>query len=451
MHFSCGIFQFCTQLEEIIQCGLEGNEYFTLLDWVTNVYPGKDLMSHPELNVDLTKLDPLIGQESLKELEKAYLSVRQTLRFSYFMPFYCLLIVVFIQIMEKNYEDWMTKTVETEKQEWYADTLTEHEVQDKYYHTSAPVIVFQMIDQYLQVASTIHSEFKFKALVLSIQQVKKYGIYYRQCIVEFKERHFKDRSQLQYFTQHLITIVNNCQQIMELAQHMKQLYWPKSRTEHYEDFGNLLKTFQCLRDEVGLFLLEEAFLDLEIHFSELFTAKWLTTSISVDTICVTLEDYFHDYNHLREINFEYVISEAQKMIAKRYIKAMLSKRISKPRPDCALITRKVTKEAHQIKTFFGKIAPNMVDTDSPIDLITTMGNLISCDIEMLVLDLHTLIGNYPSLTEDHLVRLFYIRNDIKSNEVKAKIQDAISSKKSKVSVDKQDVVFKEIQFSDKLW
>lgn len=202
---------------------------------------------------------------------------------------------------------------------------------------------------------------------------------------------------------------------------------------------------------MGVFLLDEAFLDLEVHFSELFTAKWIASSISVDTICVTLEDYFHDYNHLRENNFEYVINEAQKMVTKRYIKAMLSKRLSKPRQDCDTITKKINKEAKQIKTFFGKIAPNMIDADSPIDLITVMGNLINCDMEMLVLDLHTLFGNYPSLTEDHLVRLFHIRSDIKSNEVKTKIQDAIKSKKSKVSVDKQDVVFKEIVFSDKLW
>lgn len=46
------------------------------------------------------------------------------------------------------------------------------------------------------------------------------------------------------FTQHIITIVNNCQQIIELAQHMKQIYWPKSRTEHYEKFEELLRTFQ---------------------------------------------------------------------------------------------------------------------------------------------------------------------------------------------------------------
>lgn len=184
----------------------------------------------------------------------------------------------------------------------------------------------------------------------------------------------------------------------------------------------------------------------------MFTSSWLVSSNAVDTVCVTLEDYFQDYNHLRENNFEYVINEAQKMVTKRYIKAMLSKRISKPRTDCDAITKKINNEAKQIKSFFSKIAPNLpIDADSPIDLITIMGNLISCDIEMLVLDLHTLFGNYPSLTEDHLVRLFYIRNDIKSNEVKTKIQDAIKSKKSKVSVDKQDVVFKEIIFSDKLW
>lgn len=98
--------------------------------------------------------------------------------------------------MEKNYEDWMTKTVETEKQDWLLNALPDHDGQEKYYHTSAPVIIFQMIDQHLQVTNTIHSEFTFSALVLSIQQVTKYGQNYRHCIIEFKDKHFKDRSQV---------------------------------------------------------------------------------------------------------------------------------------------------------------------------------------------------------------------------------------------------------------
>lgn len=104
--------------------------------------------------------------------------------------------------MEKNYEDWMTKTVETEKQDWLLDALPDHDG-GKYYHTSAPVIIFQMIDQHLQVTNTIHSEFTFSALVLSIQQVTKYGQNYRQCIIEFKDKHFKDRSQVKTTTSNI--------------------------------------------------------------------------------------------------------------------------------------------------------------------------------------------------------------------------------------------------------
>ena len=131
---------------------------------------------------------------------------------------------------------------------------------------------------------------------------------------------------------------------MELAQQIKQLYWPKSRTDHYEDFEKLLGTFKALRDETASYLLEEAFLDLDGHFHELFTVKWITSSIGVDTICVTLQDYFQDYNHLRAINFEFVIKEAQKMVAKRYLKAMLSKRISKPRSECEVIVKKIARK-----------------------------------------------------------------------------------------------------------
>lgn len=178
------------------------------------------------------------------------------------------------------------------------------------------------------------------------------------------------------------------------------------------------------------------------------------SSIAVDTICVTLQDYFQDYNHLRVVCFEFVIKEAQKMVAKRYIKALLSKRISKPKSECDIIVKKITHEVRQIKSFFEKIAPNVLKNDSPFDAIIVMSQLLSCDIEMIILDLHNVLTNYPSISEEHLVRLFYIRSEIKVPEIKEKIQDAYSSRKSTVaSHDKlSSALFKEINFNDvKLW
>lgn len=416
-----------SQLENVATSGLEGNEYVSLLSWVMNTYPGVELMSHPDLRVDVQNvIGSLLRPEQLQSLESEYL-----------------------RNMQKNYQEWMTKAYETEKQEWFSDNPPDQD--EQFYNTSAPVIIFQMIDQHLQVTNTIHAELTFKALVLSIQQVEIFGQNYLNGVIELKDHHFRNRDQVKYFTHYIITIVNNSQQMIELAQQMKQLYWPKSRTNHYEDFEKLISTFQKTREHAATYLLEEPFLDMEGHFNDLFTAKWLQSTISVDTICVTLDDYFHDYNHLRPVNFEMVINEAQKLLAKRYIKAMLSKRLSKPRSECDAITKKINQEAKRFKMFFEKVAPKLSINDSPLELIPTLSSLLVCDIELLVLDLHTLLGSYPSLSEDQIVRLFYIRNDVKASEVREKVQDTMKSKKAMISIAKQDFIFKEIVFSDKLW
>lgn len=140
----------------------------------------------------------------------------------------------------------------------------------------------------------------------------------------------------------------------------------------------ILTLFQNLRDEAAQFLLEEAFLDLEQHFDDLFTSKWLSSSIPIDTICVTLEDYFQDYNHLREKNFEYVINEAQNLVYKKYITAMLSKKIVfKTVEEAQQAAVKIVKEANQIRSFFRRIALNAegVNVDWPFEIISMLAEV----------------------------------------------------------------------------
>lgn len=134
---------------------------------------------------------------------------------------------------------------------------------------------------------------------------------------------------------------------------------------------------QNLRDEAAKFLLEEAFLDLEVHFDDLFTSKWLPSSIPVDTICITLDDYFQDYNHLREKNFEYVINEAQNLVYRKYITAMLSKKMAfKTVEEAQQAANKILKEGKQIRSFFKKIAPEGVNVDWPFEVISMLAEVI---------------------------------------------------------------------------
>ncbi|XP_046676471.1 exocyst complex component 3-like isoform X1 [Homalodisca vitripennis] len=389
-------------LEEIIQNGLEGNEYVSVLSWIVNTYTGPELMQHPELNIGIASVGPLLGSSVINKLQHQYLSN-----------------------MEANYIDWMQKTLETEKHDWLNGIAPEGD-QDGFFRTAAPVIIFQMIDQNLQVTKTISQALTHKAMVLSMDQVAKYGIMYREAIREFKTRHFEDRSKVPFFTHYMITIVNNCLLFVEHAQLMKQHYWRSdfSNDESNFQFNFLLKTYQDLRDEAAQFLLEEAFLDLDSHFQDLITTKWITSTIPVDTICVTLDDYFQDYGHLRVKNFESVISEAENLVARRYISAMLQKKVTfKTYEERRAAGNKILKEVNQIKTLFCKIAPKLENrVDSPLETIKSLAEVLkSEDLEILSLDLHSLVDKYPDITEDQLSRLLSLRGDLSRSDIREKL------------------------------
>lgn len=61
-----------------------------------------------------------------------------------------------------------------------------------------------------------------------------------------------------------------------------------------------LRIEQHLRENMCDHLLEEALVDLQDHFNSLLTQHWLHYTDSLDTICLTLSDYFNDYSHLHQ-------------------------------------------------------------------------------------------------------------------------------------------------------
>lgn len=63
--------------------------------------------------------------------------------------------------MEKNYADWLAKTLEKESQSWQSGSPPEEDDQTGYFHTSEPIIIFQMVDQNLTV-----SLFKFLCMLV---------------------------------------------------------------------------------------------------------------------------------------------------------------------------------------------------------------------------------------------------------------------------------------------
>nr|CAI5864000.1 unnamed protein product [Callosobruchus analis] len=374
-------------LQEIIQNGLQGNEYITMLSWIMNTYP--DLIDH-------SKLPPLLPQAVIDSLEQEYL-----------------------KNVENNYIEWMQNTLKSEKEEWKSSQEPQF---DSYARTGAPIIIFQMIDQNLQVAKTMSEELTIKCLTLSIQQVINYAEPFQEAIVEFKNRYFEDRKQVLFFTQYMIMIVNNCLQLVELGTELEKQYISPSSTHDLNvTFGKLRATYIQLRNSAVNYLLEEPLVDLEQHFDKLFTLQWATSNIPADTIYATIEDYFQDYNHLMETNYKYVVEQARSMVGKRYLTAMLSKKCSfKTYEECTKAAGKAVREAERLRQLFENLSKDLEGED-PFEAIIMLAELLKSDDDMLSFELHRVVEKYPDISEDHLMRLLNFRGDLTKSSVREKV------------------------------
>ncbi|XP_020781679.2 exocyst complex component 3 [Boleophthalmus pectinirostris] len=395
-----------TRVTELAAEDLEANEIVSLLTWVLNTYKSSEMMGHPELSAecDVNSLEPLLPQDVVHELLSKY-----------------------IQTFTSNITGWLRKALETDKKDWQKETEPEGD-QDGYYQTTLPAIVFQMFEQNLQVAAQIDGDFREQVLKLCLKQMNSFLLRYREEVVLYKEEHLRDRQLPQCYVQYMIAIINNCQTFRESINSLKRKY--SANPEHTESDAAIERTLNEVAKEGCQYLLDEVFLDLENHLNELLTRKWLSGSHAVDTICVTVEDYFNDFNRIKNPFNQEMTGEALRRVVVEYLKAVMQKRVTfknaDERRDGA---ERMIKEAEQFKFLFRKLSAGE-DTDRLCGAIAAIAEVFKLtDPTLLYLEVSTLVSKYPDIREEHVQALLAVRGDA-SREMRQMIIGTLSENRA---------------------
>lgn len=408
-----------SRVKELASEDLEANEIVSLLTWVLNTYKSVEMMGHPELRseCDINQLEPLLPQDVVDDLLSKY-----------------------VKTFTSNITGWLRKALETDKKDWQKETEPEAD-QDGYYQTTLPAIVFQMFEQNLQVAAQIDGDFKEQVLKLCLKQMNTFLIRYKEEAVVYKEEHLRDRQLPQCYVQYMIAIINNCQTFKESINSLKRKYSQSS--EPSDSDAAIERTLNEVAKDGCQFLLDEVFLDLEHHLNELLTRKWLTGSHAVDTICVTVEDYFNDFNKIKKPFNQEMTSEALRRVVVEYIKAVMQKRITfKNADERREGAERMIKEADQFKFLFRKLAAGE-DTDRLCGAIAAIAEVFKLtDPTLLFLEVSTLVSKYPDIREEHIQALLAVRGDA-SREMRQMIIGTLSENKVSYSGVTQPI-FKDI-------
>merc|ERR1712016_180409 len=91
---------------DIMDKGLEGNEYVSLLQWVVTVYPGKELLGSPALGLQPTLIPPVLSEQELEDLIAAY-----------------------IASLSNNFSTWLENSIRQETEDWRSDSPPEEDAE----------------------------------------------------------------------------------------------------------------------------------------------------------------------------------------------------------------------------------------------------------------------------------------------------------------------------------
>lgn len=353
----------------------------TLLAWVLNAYP--------ELGLPV----PLLPRAVVQDLQQRYLAH-----------------------IENNLTSWMERTLAKEQEDW--GRFMPPEQDGAVFISSAPAIIAQMVEQNLNVARTVSPELTAMVMQLCSAQVARYAELYASAVRGLRARHFSDRSRNAVYTQHMIAVLNNCVALYNLS-----AAWSKDVRQH----GGLLK----VRDEAAHYLLEEPFSDLKPQFDALFSQPWLqgpSAASYTDTIYATFEDYFDDYSLLFPENLAVVLAVAQSKVAKAYIYKIIQGNITfSSYEERKAATAKIRSEMARIQDLFKRCAPEL-PPEPGFDIVEPLTEIIGAeDPEMLLLDLHRLVEQFPEVTDAQLTSLLLTRGDVSRTDVRDKVASALSA------------------------
>lgn len=403
-------------IQELISQQLEGNEFVTLLQWL-NSYDSPELMKHPSLNIDTKDLGPLLDNNMVEELQNQYL-----------------------KNMKKNIKEWTGNTLKSEQKDWNRDEPPEQDGEG-FYNTSLPVIIFQMIEQNIQVASMLSESIVLRSLEQFVEILSNFAEEIKGIMEIYRQRHLVDRREPKFFLHYMIACTNNLLSFGDYMKNLRKRYLKTEYDKEDEDETNIRKdrfhvlndTFVQIAEKVGCaYILEEVFIDLRAHpacLNELMTKNWLQSPQAIEVILATWQDYSQDFVHLKPKLEKIIYEDAKKRILMEYLKALLSRKLAfKQYEERKLAAEKIIKETGQLEGLFGK---HKASDEVSFGVLPMMAEVLKLkDTSMLSLEITGLVKKHPSIRMEQLVNLMLCRGDMSRSEARQMVLDTLGEEEA---------------------
>ncbi|XP_027502346.1 exocyst complex component 3-like protein isoform X3 [Corapipo altera] len=378
-----------SHLQEILREDLDKQGLFLLLEWALHVYHSPEMMGHPDLlpEVDVSALGPLMSPELVDQTERRYV------------------VKVKASVLE-----WMQRTLEVEFKEWFREEEPETDHQG-FFQSALPVIVMQMLNENIQVASLINDSLQQKVYNMALEELEAFLGRLREALVQCGKEHQQDRAVPKYYVSYLLAMLNNN---LALSNSVSSLH---PDTAHREVPASLRAALDRMQKKACQLLLEELLLDLQPLCLQLPSRKWLSGSQLVGSMCEVIDKYAKHFTRVRKPIFTLLLMESELLVASQYLRALMQRKmVCKSEEERGQLCDRLLQDTTQLRELFCGLG--LDQSQQSLEAVSALRELICLkDPALLSLEVLGFITKYPDASDEHISTLLDLRGDV-SKEVR---------------------------------
>lgn len=333
------------------------------------------------------------------------------------------------KVVKEKMHEWSGNIIKNEIQEWITSqekTTPPETNPNGLYVTEASIILFQIIDQHVDVALlTRHGKFISEVVQLCTETLRDFLNEFDRALVELGNNYFaqlpEDRAR--FMVEFLMCVINNLVHCTEYTNQLRarieevDIIPPASLAKFKTDFDFVVERFHQVASVPQGILTRIIMCDLDPVILNLFTRKWYDSPRDIETVIATLDDYSKDVcEHTQRDYYYKIIVSCFDLIVISIVKVMFSKKaVIKP-----VIKELLKKDIDRFKQFFQEKLKDCKEQKLKTQVTNRMDFLndllaLATDTEsVLALSFLKIHGRHPDFTPEHVDILLSCREDMKS-------------------------------------
>lgn len=391
-------------LDKIIETASDAGAILMILRWVQEYYT--DMSTR--LGVTEDSLEPQLLDGNENKLIENYLALNHT----------------------KSVE-WVTNIMTTGTKR-FSEREEQPEVNlNGNYNLSLSVILFQMINQQINVAKTSNrTELSYNVLLECKKTMELFQSGWKATINQ--EYNFfvnSPETSPKGLPEYIIALANDCLSCSEYTEEIIKEVSPIFNESDMEKITNemdsVLKGFMDISKRCITILIEIIMFDLKSTFSQMFTSAWYDEKL-INLIIGTLIDYCDDFQvYLQEYLFTKFITDLNDRFIIAYLESFCNKNAKFKMPQCV---EKMKNDIAQAVEFFTKYRTSKRVNES-FKHVNQFISMITSSVTMLFLDYYSLWKECPDISISYIETVLNKRDDIQHNQLREIIDQC--SQKSK--------------------